>query len=179
MAANPWRTAADDQLLHGLRLRLIRESVRDAPDAGDNDLEARQDEFLTAAKEAAESGSPQRMTVRELIGIWGARGRDFDVNERVDADLGNNGMATTPDFRAITLDDTVAVVLTAHMANGEASLPTTETKPVDATTSVPDELAEGDDERAWDHGLTIGNLPQLHGRSARSHRMRPSRRPSR
>jgi CBS domain-containing protein len=154
-----WRTAADGQLLHGLRLRLIREAVREAPDTGDQDLEARQDEFLSSAKEAAESGSPRQMTVRELIGIWGARGRDFDVNERVDADLGNNGMTTTPDFRAVTLDDTVDIVLTTQVTDGEASLSATGTMSADATVSGPGELAGSDDESAWDHGLTIGNLP--------------------
>ena len=154
-----WRTAADGQLLHGLRLRLIREAVREVPDEGDPGLEARQDEFLSSAKEAAESGSPHRMTVRELIGIWGARGRDFEVNERIDADLGNNGMTTTPDFRAVTLDDTVAIVLTTQVTDGEVALAATGTMSVDATVSASAEVAESDDESAWDHGLTIGNLP--------------------
>jgi CBS domain-containing protein len=153
-----WRTATDDRLLHGLRLRLIREAVREAPDEGNQDLEARQDEFLSAAKEAAESGSPHRMTVRELIGIWGARGRGFEVNERVDADLGNNGMTTTPDFRAVTLDDTVAVVLTTQVTADEAALTTPAEMSVSATVAAPAEVATGDDERAWDQGLTIGNL---------------------
>lgn len=154
-----WRTATDDQMLHSLRLRLIREAVREVPDEGNQDLEARQDEFLSSAKEAAESGSPNRMTVRELIGIWGARGRDFEVKERVDADLGNNGMTTTPDFRAVALDDTVAIVLTTQVTAGEVALVGTGEMSVNATVSAPAEVAESDDESAWDHGLTIGNLP--------------------
>lgn len=154
-----WRTSTGDELLHNLRLRLIREAVREVPDERDQDLEARQDEFLSSAKKAAESGSPHRITVRELIGIWGARSRDFEVNERVDADLGNNGMTTTPDFRAVTLDDTVAIVLTTQVTAGEAALVGTGTMSVDATVSAPTEVAENDDESAWDHGLTIGNLP--------------------
>src|ERR1700689_2772649 len=36
-----WRTAADGELLHNLRLRLIREAVREVPDEGDPDREAR------------------------------------------------------------------------------------------------------------------------------------------
>jgi hypothetical protein len=154
-----WRTATDHQLLHSLRLRLIRETVREVPDEGDQDLEARQDEFLSSVKEAAESGSPHRMTVRELINIWGARGRDFEVNERVDADLGNNGMTTTPDFRAVTLDDTVAIVLTTQVAAGEAALEGVGEISGNATVSSPAGVTENDDESAWDHGLTIGNLP--------------------
>lgn len=154
-----WRTANDDQLLHSLRLRLIREAVREVPDQGDQDLEARQDEFLSSAKQAAESGSPHRMTVRELIGIWGARGRDYEVNERVDADLGNNGMTTMPDFRAVTLDNTVAIVLTTQLAAGEAAFAGLGEVSVDATVSAPAEVTESDDESGWDRGLTIGNLP--------------------
>jgi predicted transcriptional regulator len=154
-----WRTATDNELLHSLRLRLLREAVREVSDEGNQDLEAGQDEFLSSAKAAAESGSPHRMTVRELIGIWGARGRGFEVNERVDADLGNNGMTTTPDFRAVTLDDTVAIVLTTQVTAGEAALTATGEMAVDATVSAPAEVTENDDESAWDHGLTIGNLP--------------------
>lgn len=153
-----WRTAADGELLHNLRLRLIKEAVREVPDEGDPDLEVRQDEFLSTAKESAESGSPQQMTVRELISIWGARGRDSEVNERVDADLGNNGMTTTPDFRAVTLEDTVAIVLTTRVAQGEAALVATGTMSVEAAVSAPAEVADSDDDGGWDHGLTIGNL---------------------
>jgi hypothetical protein len=121
-----WRTADGDQSLHSLRLRLIQEAVREVPGEGDPDLEARQDEFLSSAKTAAESASPQRLTVRELIDIWGASGRSFEVNERVDADLGNNGMSTRPDFRAVTLDDIVAIVLTAQVSDDEGPPPGTE-----------------------------------------------------
>jgi len=153
-----WRTATDDQLLHSLRLRLIREAVREAPGERDQDLEARQDEFLSAAREAAESGSPHRMTVRELIGIWGARGRDFEVNERVDADLGNNGMTTAPDFRAVTLDDVVNIVLTTQVTPTAAS-PGLEEISREAPISPSDEISNDEGESAWDHGLTIGNLP--------------------
>jgi CBS domain-containing protein len=151
-----WRTAPGDQPLHDLRLRLIREAVREVPGEGTEDLEARQDEFLLSAKEAAEAGSPLRITVRELIGLWGARIRDFEVNERVDADLGNNSMTTTPDFRAVTLDDTVAIVPTTQVAAVEAVAGET---PAVATPSVPADETGSDGESTWGHGLTVGNLP--------------------
>lgn len=154
-----WRTADGDQSLHGLRLRLIQEAVREVPGEGDPDLEARQDEFLSTAKKAAESASPHRLTVRELISIWGARGRSFEVNERVDADLGNNGMTTRPDFRAVTLDDTVAIVLTTQVSGDEGPAPGAEDVSAGPVVSAPVGVAENDDESAWDHGLTIGNLP--------------------
>jgi CBS domain-containing protein len=156
---NAWRTTTDDQLLHSLRLHLIRQAVRGAPDQGSQELEARQDEFLSSAKEAAGSGDSRQMTVRELISIWGARGRDFEVNERIDADLGNNGMTTTPDFRAVTLDDTVAIILTNDIMVAEAESASPPNMNASATNSPTVEVAADDDDSAWDHGLTIGNLP--------------------
>jgi CBS domain-containing protein len=99
------------------------------------------------------------MSVRELIGIWGARGRDFEVKERVDADLANNGMTTEPDFRAVALDDTVAIVLTAQTTAAGVPAPPVEDSSGPPATSGQLNLAVGDDEGAWDHGLTIGNLP--------------------
>lgn len=154
-----WRTADTDELLHSLRRQLLEQAVREAPDGEHPDLEARQDEFLHSAKEAAESGSPLRTSVRELIGIWGARVRDFGVNERVDADLGNQGMTTEPDFRAVTLDDTVAIVQTTQTATDEAPASSMENSSAPPATPTQLNLAVSDDEGAWDHGLTIGNLP--------------------
>jgi hypothetical protein len=52
-------------------LEELRSIEKTVPDGGHPDLEARQDEFLQSAKKAAESGSPSRISVRELIGIWG------------------------------------------------------------------------------------------------------------
>ena len=154
-----WRTADTGELLHSLRQQLLEQAVREVPDGEHSDLEARQDEFLHSAKKAAESGSPLRMSVRQLIGIWGARVRDFEVNERVDADLGNQGMTTEPDFRAVTLDDTVAIVLTTQTATDEAPASPIEKSSAPPATPTQLNLAVSDDEGAWDHGLTIGNLP--------------------
>jgi CBS domain-containing protein len=140
-------------------LEELRSTEKTASDAGHSDLEARQDEFLQSAKKAAGCGSPYRMSVRELIGIWGARGRDFGVNERVDADLGNYGMTTEPDFRAVTLDDTVAIVLTTQRATDEA--PTSPVHDASALEATPPQVnvVVSQGEGAWDRGLTIGNLP--------------------
>jgi CBS domain-containing protein len=154
-----WHTADTGELLHGLRKQLLEQAVREVPDEEHSDLEARQDEFLHSAKKAAESGPPLRMSVRELIGIWGARVRDFGVNERVDADLANNGMTTEPDFRAVTLDDTVAIVLTTQTTAAEVPASPTEDSSAPPATPTQLSLAVSDDEGAWDHGLTIGNLP--------------------
>ena len=138
-------------------LEELRSIEKTVPDGGHPDLEARQDEFLQSAKKAAESGSPDRMSVRELIGIWGARGRDFGVNERVEADLGNHGMTTEPDFRAVTLDDTVAIVLTTERATDEA--PTSPVEDASDLEATPPQINVAVSEGSWDRGLAIGNLP--------------------
>jgi CBS domain-containing protein len=153
-----WRTA-DGQLIHGLRQQLLDQAKREVPEEGVPDLEAREDEFLASAKEAAEAGSSRQMTVRELIGIWGARGRDFGVNEQVNADLSNRGMTTIPDFRAITLDDTITIVLTAQAISEELPAAPTGDAGAGVESSAQFNLLISDDEASWDHGLTIGNLP--------------------
>jgi predicted transcriptional regulator len=140
-------------------LEELRSLEKTVPDGEHPDLEVRQDEFWQSAKKAAESGSPIRLSVRELIGTWGARGRDLEINERVSADLGRYGMTTEPDFRVVTLDDTVAIVLATQRATDEA--PTSPVEDASALEATPAEInvAVSHDEEAWDHGLTIGNLP--------------------
>ncbi len=152
-----WRTDSGN-LLHSLRHQLLAQAVREDLDQGAVDAEAREDDFLVLAKQAAETGSPRHLAVRELVGIWGARGRDYGVNERIAADLINNGMTTMPDFRAVTLDDQVSIVLTTQAASD-----ITPTAGADELLSQPANSAQAsltvsDDDSAWDHGLTIGNL---------------------
>ncbi len=154
-----WHRADDDQLLHDLRQRLLEQAIRSGPDEEVSDLEARQDEFLSSATNAAVSGSPRQLTVRELVGVWGGRVRDFGINERVGADLNNNGLATIPDFRAVTLDDTVAVVLTTQVASDDDPPVTVEQSPSASAAIQELNLIVSEGEASWDHGLTIGNLP--------------------
>jgi hypothetical protein len=154
-----WRTADNGKSIDDLRQQLLQQVVRDGSNADAAELEARQDEFLYSALKAAESGSPRQVTVRELIGIWGARVRDFGVNERVDADLNNRGLTTRPDFRAVTLDDTVSVILTTQIPSDQPPTIIAD-KPSEALEMTPQvTMTADDDEVAWDHGLTIGNLP--------------------
>jgi serine/threonine protein kinase/predicted transcriptional regulator len=139
-------------------LEELRDIEKTALDGRRSDLEARQDEFLQSAKKAAESGSPYRTSVRELIATWGASGRDFGVNERIEADLGGYGITTEPDFRAGTLDDTVAIVFATQRETDEAMTSPVEDGALKATAPQIN-VAVSQDEGAWDYGLTIGNLP--------------------
>ena len=60
-------------------LRSIEKTV---PDGGHPDLEARQDEFWAISEESCGVRISIRLSVRELIGTWGARGRDLEINEQ-------------------------------------------------------------------------------------------------
>lgn len=154
-----WRTADKGKSIDDLRQELLQHVVQDGSNADVAQLEARQDEFLASALKAAEAGSPRQVTVRELLGIWGARVRDFGVNERVDADLSNRGLTTRPDFRAVTLDDTVSVILTTQIPSDEPPITVADTKSAALEGVAQITITADDDEVAWDHGLTIGNLP--------------------
>jgi CBS domain-containing protein len=154
-----WRTADKGKSIDDLRQELLQQVVQDGSNADTAQLEARQDEFLDSALKAAESGSPRQVTVRELIGMWGARARDFGINERVDADLNNRGLTTRPDFRAVTLDDAVSVILTMQMLSDEPPTIIADTQSVALEVAPQVTITVDDDEVAWDHGLTIGNLP--------------------
>jgi len=153
-----WRTVDDGQLLHTLRQQLLDQAKREVSDEATPDLAARQDEFLASVKDAAEAGSPRQVTVRELIGVWGARGRDFGVNEQVIADLSNRGMTTSPDFRAVTLEDAISIVLTTQAISEEVLVADADVATA-VEASAQFNLPVSDDEASWDHGLTIGNLP--------------------
>jgi CBS domain-containing protein len=77
----------------------------------------------------------------------------------VDADLNNRGLTTRPDFRAVTLDDTVSVILTTQMPSDEPLVIIADKQSVALEVAPQATIADDDDEVAWDHGLTIGNLP--------------------
>jgi predicted transcriptional regulator len=68
-------------------------------------------------------------------------------------------MSTRPDFRAVTLDDMVAIVLTTQVSGDEEPTPDAQDISAGKVVSTQVGVAENYDESAWDHGLTIGNLP--------------------
>jgi superfamily II DNA or RNA helicase/CBS domain-containing protein len=108
---------------------------------------------LKDIRRRAEESEPRTMTVRDLIALWGARGRDSGVISAIEADLANYGLLTEPDFRTVTLEDEVALKLAAK----SDALTATEAprQDVPALESSKASARTGLHER----GLTIGNLP--------------------
>lgn len=93
-------------------------------------------EFLAEATEAAATGSPREVTVRELIAHWGAKGRGSAFVAKVREDLQRSGLSVEPDFRKVPLDSPVKVVQRTGDGSSEPS-----------TEEIPD------------FGLTLGTLP--------------------
>ncbi len=82
------------------------------------------------------------ISVRDLLTLWTAKSRGDRISQRIEADLANQGLITSPSFRAVTPDAAVRLV----------------TAPFESGTSGA-AAADADDTDELDVGLTVGNLP--------------------
>ncbi|MEU4623889.1 hypothetical protein AB0G04_28435 [Actinoplanes sp. NPDC023801] len=147
-----WTVVETGRTLDVLRQELLDRAVATAPPAsGEQALNPRIHERLREARKRAEDHNPEEFSVRELLGLWGAKDRGDQIS-RIEADLANHGLVTTPSFRKVTLDSTVRLVVSsagadevsAHLASVESA--------------VADEETEDDP-----IGLTVGNLQSALG----------------
>lgn len=99
----------------------------------------------------ADSGQPVEVTVRDLMALWGAQRRGYLLDQRIEADLANHGLTTSPNFRKVTLDTPVKMFALAMRNSDDTS----------DSRATPSEGPEGDDK--LDVGLTVGNLPSALG----------------
>lgn len=99
------------------------------------------DDVLAQALERAQQGDPIRMSVRDFIAMWQAKGRGPRVVERIRSDLAEVGLATRPDFRAWGLDSVVRLVV------APPAVPEPATPDLDQEESGPESLR-----------LQVGNL---------------------
>ena len=106
-------------------------------------------EWLKEAYSSAVDGNPVEISVRGLLAMWNARSRDPQVSQRIEADLANHGLATSRNFRKVTIDSAVHLVTT-----------TAEVEEAEASGVTP---ADADDAVVLDVGLTVGNLPSALG----------------
>jgi CBS domain-containing protein len=143
-----WTLQDTDTTLIELRQQLLdKASVasRDHDSGTEHSPEERHRQ-LTLARAAATGGQPQRLTVRQLLALWGAKGRGHRVLDRVSAELENYSLETHPDFRKVTLDSHVALVAQATGQEAEQD----EDAESSSESSVREDL---------DVGLTLGNVP--------------------
>jgi CBS domain-containing protein len=142
-----WTVEPGHRSLDSLRQELLDQVATGAAgqrgnDHGEEAYSQRRYEMLKDARAKADAGTPVEMSVRDLLILWGAKARGTRVNQRIEADLGNHGLAASPSFRKVTIDATV------HLVTALQEAESTGHPPVDV-----------DDETDLNVGLTVGNLP--------------------
>lgn len=149
-----WLVVDQDRLLDAVRQELLDQAItaEAAKTHQESEDKTRQaiHERLRQARARADENKPERISVRELLGFWGAKDRGDQVSQ-IEADLANHGLVTSPGFRAVTLDTFVVL--------------TTPPEDITADTSEDDVPAGEDDEGDGDLDvrLTVGNLTELDG----------------
>jgi superfamily II DNA or RNA helicase len=108
---------------------------------------------LKVIRRSAEESESRTMPVRDLIALWGARGRDASLIGAIEADLANHGLLTDPDFRAVTLEDEVTLKLAAKDDTSVVTEIPREDIPAMESGKPSTRKAR------YERGLTIGNLP--------------------
>ena len=161
-----WRVGDGGPLLYQLRQQLLKSLASQVTAEGPIDIvleaigvaiDQALDRLreLDAAREQAEAGKPEELTVRDLLRRWGAQERDRDVINQIDADLANHGLLTVPDFRAVSLDTivTLAVIPGPDEAAQVSSVSEKEAHPrlIHGPTMA-------DEEDGQEIGRTLGNL---------------------
>lgn len=146
-----WVVESSGETLDLLRRKLLDRVAARSTDAvmaqDSSDDVARLHERLRSARDRADAQDPEEIRVSELLALWGARDRSDHVS-RIEADLANYGLITSPSFRKVTLETPVRLV-------SAASAESTDEQPVSGS--------EDDEEEGFDRGLTLGNLPSALG----------------
>ncbi|MEV4625337.1 CBS domain-containing protein [Micromonospora sp. NPDC049523] len=148
-----WTVEETGYPLDVLRQELLDRAVASAADEpGEETLDRRIHERLRDARIRADGQHPEEFSVRDLLSLWGAKGRGDQIS-RIEADLANHGLVTSPEFRKVTLDATVRLVVAPR-----------DSDEVSAVLVGPDPTpVDGDDGNSGPIGLTVGNLPSALG----------------
>ncbi|WP_209443595.1 hypothetical protein [Streptomyces anulatus] len=142
--------------------------VAEQPASGGSaaDVSAARHARLKDARKQADADAPITLTVRDLLGWWGASRRGYLISEQIASELTNHGLSTVPDFAAVGIDDRVTLTgpsldtedTDEETAEPEAATeqaePRTTGTPATATTS-----GNAEDKGEPIQGQTVGNLP--------------------
>ena len=135
-----WTMVTSGRSLDSLRQQLLDQAATGVADesAGPQGRY----EWLREARAQADAKNPVNITVRDLLARWDTKADGTTPYQRIDADLANHGLTTSPSYRKVSMDTTVRLVTPSQNteATGHAS-------------------ADADDENELDIGLTVGNLP--------------------
>ena len=117
-----WVVNSSRRSLDSLRQEFLDQvaasSTGEADDAEDDSIPARPHDFLKEARSRADANNPVQITVRDLLALWNARSRGHRISQRIEAELANHGLSTSPSFRAVTFDAAVQLV-TAPLDAGD------------------------------------------------------------
>jgi CBS domain-containing protein len=142
-----WTVASSGRSLDSLRQELLDEVAAvnvDEPATVESASPSPQSryEWLKEARGRADDQNPVEMSVRDLLARWDAKARGTRINQRIEADLANHGLATLPSFRKVTLDAGIHLITASQGAEVGGNV-----------------SADADDGNELDVGLTVGNLP--------------------
>ena len=144
---------SDGQTLDQLRQRFLdaaaEGSAQESQDDGATSTLRTRHQRLKNARERAEAGHPESMTVSDLLGWWGAQRRGSWITQQIRAELDNHSLLTSPAFDKVPIDATVHLVVP----------PSNDIPSIDesgAVASVVDS-AGSEDERP-EVGLPVGSL---------------------
>lgn len=123
-----WTVASSRQTLDALRQKLLDRVAADSDsmETGPGDEasdQRRRYELLKEARAHADAGDPLGMSVRELLALWNVKGRGTRINQRIDADLANHGLTTSPSFRKVTIDAALHLVTASQEAESSGHAP--------------------------------------------------------
>ncbi len=145
-----WVVVDEKRLLDSVRQEFLDQAISAANPQTEDRAPQRVHERLRQARIRADQGDPERITVRELLKLWGVADRGDQISQ-IEADLANHGLVTSPGFRAVTLDTVVALTTPRDETEGPAT---------------PDPLPPAEDDEGGDDlnvRLTVGNLTPLDG----------------
>jgi CBS domain-containing protein len=137
-----WTMVTSGRSLDSLRQQLLDQATTEVAEESSG-AQARY-EWLKEVRTRAEEKKPAEMAVRDLLARWDAKSDGTTLYQRVDADLANHGLTSSPNYRKVSMDTMVRLItlLVDAPASGQASAD-----------------GEADDETELDVGLTVGNLP--------------------
>ncbi|MEV4440021.1 CBS domain-containing protein [Streptomyces sp. NPDC049577] len=148
----------DGTMLDSLRQQLLDTVTTEESEESEEDSvlsPAARHEWLKSAWRQAQQGSPVTLTVRELLGRWGAARRGYRISWEIATDLINHSLFTSPDFDAVGLDAEVRLISAPADTTDDGGQEAGKAVPAPVPAVVHDD--DDDDDPAA--GLTVGNLP--------------------
>lgn len=138
-----WTTAKSGRSLDSLRQQLLEQTAAGeaASAVSVQDDPHQRYKWLNEARARADARNPVQISVRDLLPRWEAKADGSTLYQRIDADLANHGLTTSPGFRKVSMDTIVRLITPAQDAEETAH-------------SSTDRAGDND----LDVGLTVGNL---------------------